>query len=106
MRIASRISALTKIAILATTLVLTSLALIIGRDTGPEPVSLSVGEPAPQTFIASGPVEVVDVNETERQRADAAAAVMDALGIEKAHIVGASQGGQSPPSWLQWRSRV
>ncbi|HLA67013.1 MAG TPA: HDIG domain-containing protein [Acidimicrobiia bacterium] len=77
MRIASRISALTKIAILATTLVLTSLALIIGRDTGPEPVSLSVGEPAPQTFIASGPVEVVDVNETERQRADAAAAVDD-----------------------------
>jgi len=77
MRLAARLSGLTRVAIIATTLVFTALALVIGVDTGPEPVKLTIGEPAPQTFFATEIVEVADDDETARLKAEAAAAVAD-----------------------------
>jgi len=77
MRIASRLSSMAKTGIIAATLVATVLALVIGRDPGPAPIVLSVGEPAPQAFYATVKVDVPDVAETERQKAAAAAAVED-----------------------------
>ncbi|OFW66120.1 MAG: hypothetical protein A2Z12_02485 [Actinobacteria bacterium RBG_16_68_21] len=77
MRVVTRLTTLTRAVIVISTLVFTSLALVIGRDRAPEPISLSVDEPAPLTFTATGPVEVVDTAETDRRRAAASAAVED-----------------------------
>jgi putative nucleotidyltransferase with HDIG domain len=73
----TRMSALVKVVLITATLVATALTLVVGIDTGPEPISLSVGEPAPQTFTATAPVDVPDVEDTQAKKAAAAAAVAD-----------------------------
>nr|NIR38816.1 hypothetical protein [Actinomycetota bacterium]NIS33452.1 hypothetical protein [Actinomycetota bacterium]NIT96900.1 hypothetical protein [Actinomycetota bacterium]NIU20573.1 hypothetical protein [Actinomycetota bacterium]NIU68344.1 hypothetical protein [Actinomycetota bacterium] len=48
-----------------------------GRTTQEAPTSLEVGQPAPETFIATRPVSVIDEAGTEAERTRAAAAVDD-----------------------------
>lgn len=62
---------------LALTVVFAALLLMVGRPTAEPPVLLVEGDPAPETFIASGPVSVVDASETAALRAAAADAVPD-----------------------------
>jgi hypothetical protein len=79
---ASRLSSLAKSCILAATLVLTGLALVIGRDPGPAPISLSVGEPAPQAFYATAKVDVPTSPRPSARRSAAVAAVEDVYSID------------------------
>jgi putative nucleotidyltransferase with HDIG domain len=57
------------------TVILTALILVAGQGEEVEPVELTVGQPAPQTFTATDPVQVVDAEATDVARLDAAAAV-------------------------------
>ena len=77
MKIQARLSGAAKFGILVMAVVFTALGLTIGRETTPEVPVLRVGEPAPQTFVATRMVTVIDAQETDRQRQAAAAAVAD-----------------------------
>ena len=78
----TRLSGLTRIAILLLTGIFASLALVVAQEEGPEPVVLSVGDPSPETFFASAPIEVTDEAATEAARDAAAAAVPDVYRID------------------------
>ncbi|HSM01764.1 MAG TPA: HDIG domain-containing protein [Acidimicrobiia bacterium] len=82
MSIATRLSGLTRVAILLLTAIFASLALVVAQEEAPDPVELSVGDPSPETFFATAPIEVTDEAETERARAAAAAAVPDVYRID------------------------
>ena len=57
--------------VIAVTIVFVALALTLGRP-GPEPaIQLAEGQPSPQQFLATGPVEVVDEAATEQAREQA-----------------------------------
>ena len=71
MRLLSRASGLAKAMVLASTVVFTALVLVVNQAEEVEPIRLSVGEPAPQTFSATGPVSVVDEQATETAREEA-----------------------------------
>jgi putative nucleotidyltransferase with HDIG domain len=62
--------ALINVAILSVTMILVSIIVVIGRDTGVEaPPELVIGQPSPQTFIAPRSTEpIVDEDATEEQR--------------------------------------
>lgn len=62
---------------LALTIVFTGIVLMVGRAVELPPVSLQEGQPAPETFIATRPVSVLDESETAAARALAAAEVED-----------------------------
>lgn len=70
-------SGVARAAALFATVVFAAIVLMLGRPTAEPPVLLVEGDPAPETFIAPGPVSVVDEAETADRRADAAAAVSD-----------------------------
>lgn len=74
---ALRGSGIARAAALLATLVFATLVLMVGRPTAEPPVLLVEGDPAPETFIADGPVSVVDEAATEQARAEAADAVPD-----------------------------
>jgi len=57
------------------TIILTALILVVGQGEEINPVELTVGQPAPETFTATGSVQVVDSEATDAARIDAAAGV-------------------------------
>jgi membrane-associated HD superfamily phosphohydrolase len=69
MRIAARLSGVARAVILGTTIVFTALALLVNRTDDVDPIALSQGQPAPQTFTATDRVSVVDQAATEAARA-------------------------------------
>lgn len=77
MTVASRLSGLVRLGVIAVTGILVIVALTAGQDTVPPPVILDEGDPAPQTFFATTDVEVVDFAATEAARRQAADAVQD-----------------------------
>jgi len=68
-------SGVTRTVAIAATIVFASVALLIGRTAAEPVVSLQVGQPSPETFIANRPVSVVDEVQTESLKAQAAATV-------------------------------
>ncbi|MBP1632408.1 MAG: extracellular, partial [Acidobacteria bacterium] len=68
MRLGARTSGATRMVILAMTAVFVALILIAGQGDGVEPVTLSEGQVATETLIATRDVEVVDENATEAAR--------------------------------------
>ena len=69
MRVAARLSGVARAVILGTTIVFTALVLVVNRTNEVEPIALSQGQPAPQTFVATDRVSVVDQQATEAARA-------------------------------------
>ena len=63
--------------VIALTIVFAAIALVVGRGSDVEPVVLVTGQPAPQEFLATASVSVVDVTATEAQIAAAVAAIPD-----------------------------
>lgn len=79
---AIRGSGLVRIGVLVTAGVFTLVALVAGKDSAPEPIVLREGEAAPQTFVATRAVEVVDAAATEAARRRASDAVDDVYRID------------------------
>lgn len=77
MRAFARSLGVTRAVYLALTVVFVAVILIAGQGEEVEAVSLTVGQPAPQTFVATNSVTVDDDKSTEENRAAAAAAVED-----------------------------
>jgi putative nucleotidyltransferase with HDIG domain len=57
--------------------VFASIVLMVGRATVEPAIVLVEGDPAPETFIATSPVSVIDEVETAARRAEESAAVLD-----------------------------
>lgn len=57
-----------RVLILALTMVVVSLVLVLGRATAEPPIQLVVGQPSPETFMATEQIEVEDEAATEFQR--------------------------------------
>ena len=77
MRPISRASGIIRMMVIALTIVFAAIALVVGRGSDVEPVVLVTGQPAPQEFLATASVSVVDVIATEAQIAAAVAAIPD-----------------------------
>jgi putative nucleotidyltransferase with HDIG domain len=77
MMAALRGAGIARAAVLTATVVFAAIVLIVGRPTAEPPVLLVEGDPAPETFIATDQVSVVDEVETEVRRQAAADAVQD-----------------------------
>lgn len=76
MRLAARTSGTIRAVVLAVTLVFVAVVLVAGQGEEVEPVVIEEGQPAPQTFIATRDVQVIDEEATEAER------VAAALGVE------------------------
>ncbi len=57
--------------VLAVTIVFTALALLVGRGEAASVAEPVVGEPSPQTFVATAPISIIDSAATEARRAEA-----------------------------------
>ncbi len=71
-------TALTNAGILAITMLLVSLILVIGTDTGGEapPEEIAIGQPSPETFIANRSTDpIIDTDATDAERIAAANSV-------------------------------
>jgi putative nucleotidyltransferase with HDIG domain len=68
--------------ILGVVIVFSAIALLWGRAAQDPQVSLEEGQPAPETYIATRPVSVIDQVETLAARARASAAVADIYGVD------------------------
>ncbi len=77
MRLAARTSGTIRAVVLAVTVVFVALVLVAGQGEEVEPVVLQEGQPAPQTFIATSAVQVIDEAATEEERVAAALGVED-----------------------------
>jgi putative nucleotidyltransferase with HDIG domain len=77
MRLAARTSGVMRAVVLAVTVVFVAVVLVAGQGDDVEPVTLEEGQPAPETFIATRNVQVVDQAATEAARAAAARGVED-----------------------------
>lgn len=77
MKLLARLGALMRPTTMLVTATLVVLILVWGQEVAPEPIELQVGEGAPQTFVATSTVEVVDEEATEAARQAAAEAVAD-----------------------------
>lgn len=78
MALANRLlSGLLRPMVILATVILASLILVAGQGEEVEPIDLVVGQPASQTFTATGSVIVVDDGATQEAREAAAAAVAD-----------------------------
>ncbi len=75
MRLSARASGVVRGVVLALTVVFTAVALVAGHADEGEPISLQQGQPAPDTFIATRQISVVDEIATAQARAEAAAEV-------------------------------
>jgi putative nucleotidyltransferase with HDIG domain len=74
---ALRGAGIARAAALVATVVFAGIVLMVGRPTAEPPVLLVEGDPAPETFIATSPVVVVDQTETQALRDAASTAVPD-----------------------------
>ena len=72
MRLAARTSGTIRAVVLAVTVVFVAVVLVAGQGEEVEPVVLQEGQPAPQTFIATSAVQVIDEAATEAERVAAA----------------------------------
>lgn len=70
-------SGIARTVLLALAIVFSAVALMLGRASDAPQVSLQEGQPAPETFIATRPVTVIDEAETAALRSRASAAVED-----------------------------
>ncbi|MBN2112503.1 MAG: HDIG domain-containing protein [Acidimicrobiia bacterium] len=68
MRLGARTSGAVRAVVLAMTVVFVALVLVAGQGEEVEVVTLREGQPAPETLIATGDVEVVDETATEAAR--------------------------------------
>ena len=77
MRLAARTSGAIRAVVLGVTVVFVAVILVAGQGDEVEPVALEIGQPAPETFIATRGVQVIDEAATEEARAAAAVGVED-----------------------------
>ncbi len=60
---------------IAVAVVFVAMALVVGRSPAEEPIELTLGQPSPQTFVATQRVEIPDEAATQAERARARANV-------------------------------
>ncbi|NQV06460.1 hypothetical protein HQ535_07900, partial [bacterium] len=77
MKLASRASGAVRGVAVALTVVFAALTIVIGQSEEIAPIVIEEGAPAPQTFIATERVTVVDVDATESARDIEASGVPD-----------------------------